>query len=169
MTTKQPAESNAAQSEDTETSREKAANLVISKYTGWAAGSGAIPFPFWDVAAIAAIEIKMVNELLDIYEKPFSESKTRSILTILIGSLSPQLLVGATAVTLFKVVPGIGSVLASLSMPMLAAASAYAVGKVMVNHLKNGGDLSNFDPKAKIDDFKAAFDEGKKKADPAAT
>jgi len=167
--TKQQAESNTLKSEDTQISREKAANSVISKYTGWAAGSGAIPFPFWDVAAIAAIEIKMVNELLDIYEKPFSESKVRSIITILIGSLSPQLLVRATAFTLFKVVPGIGHVLASLSMPVLAAASAYAVGKVMANHLKEGGDLSNFDAKAKEDDFKAAFNEGKKKAEPAST
>ena len=165
----QQTESNAPQAEDAHITREQAANLVISKYTGWAAGSGAIPFPFWDVAAIAAVEIKMVNELLDIYDKPFSESKTRSIITILIGSLSPQLLVGATAATLFKVVPGIGHVLAALSMPMLAGASAYAVGQVMLNHLQNGGDLFNFDPKAKIDDFKAAFNEGKKKTDQTAS
>ncbi|MCK9637301.1 MAG: DUF697 domain-containing protein [Methylobacter tundripaludum] len=169
MTSEQQIESNALQSEDAQVSREQAANLVISKYTGWAAGSGVIPFPFWDVAAIAAVEIKMVNELLDIYDKPFSESKTRSILTILIGSLSPQLLVGVTAATLFKVIPGIGSALSIMSMPILAAASAYAVGQVMVNHLKNGGDLTNFDPKAKLDDFKAYFKEGKKKVDPAAT
>jgi uncharacterized protein (DUF697 family) len=169
VTSTQQAEATAHQPEDSQISHKQAANLVISKYTGWAAGSGAIPFPFWDVAAIAAVEIKMVNELLDIYNKPFSEAKTRSILTILIGSLSPQLLVGATAVTLFKVVPGIGHVLAAMSMPMLAAASAYAVGQVMVSHLENGGDLFNFDPKAKIDDFKAAFNEGQKKADPAAT
>lgn len=148
---------------------EQAANAVVSKYTGWAAGSGAIPFPFWDVAAIATIEIKMVNELLDVYEKPFSETKARSILSVLIGSLSPQLLFGATATTLFKFIPGIGHVLASMTMPMLAAASAYAVGKVMINHLEKGGDLSDFDAKAATDDFKAAFTEGKKKAEKAAT
>lgn len=169
VTSNQQTEQEAPQSVDTCITREQAANLVISKYTGWAAGSGAIPFPFWDIAAISAVEIKMVGELLDIYEKPFSETKTRSIITILVGSLSPQLLVGATASTLLKVVPGIGSILASISMPMLAAASAYAVGQVMVKHLKNGGDLADFDPKSKVDDFKAAFSEGKKKADPATT
>lgn len=169
VTTKQQDESTAVESESTQISREQAANLVISKYTGWAAGSGAIPVPFWDVAAIAAVEIKMVGELLDIYDKPFSETKTRSIITILIGSLSPQLLVGATAVTLLKVVPGIGSVLAAMSMPMLAATSAYAVGKVMANHLQNGGDLFDFDPKAKISEFKAAFSEGKKKTEQPAS
>ncbi len=167
MATNQQPESKAPQAENPHISREQAANFVISKYTGWAAGSGAIPFPFWDLAAIAAIEIKMVNELLDIYDKPFSESKTRSIITILVGSLSPQLLVGATAVTLFKVVPGIGSVLAAMSMPMLAAASAYAVGQVMLNHLKDGGDLFDFDAKAKINDFKAFFHEKKEKAESA--
>jgi uncharacterized protein (DUF697 family) len=152
-------------SEDTHISRKQTANLVISKYTGWAAGSGAIPFPFWDIAAIAAVEIKMVNELLNIYDKPFSESKARSIIAILVGTLSPQLLVGATASTLFKIVPGVGHVLAAMSLPVLAAASAYAVGQVMLNHLEDGGDLFNFDPKAKIDDFKAAFNERKKKND----
>lgn len=150
-------------------SREQAANTVISKYTGWAAGSGVIPFPFWDVAAIAAVEIKMVNELLDIYDKPFSESKARSIISILIGSLSPQLLFGATATSLFKFVPGVGHVLASMTMPMLAAASAYAVGQVMVSHLKTGGDLSDFDADAAKGEFKTAFDEGKKKAEQADT
>jgi len=167
MPSKQQTESNASPSEDSHISREQAANLVISKYTGWAAGSGAIPFPFWDIAAIAAVEIKMINELLDIYEKPFSESKARSIITILVGTLSPQLLVGVTASTLFKVVPGVGHVLAAMSMPVLAAASAYAVGQVMLNHLKDGGDLFDFDAKAKINDFKAFFHEKKEKAESA--
>jgi uncharacterized protein (DUF697 family) len=158
-------EENELQTDHRAAENELAANQVISKYTGWAAGSGAIPFPFWDVAAIAAIEIKMVNELLDIYEKPFSESKARSIITILIGSLSPQLLVGATASTLLKVVPGIGALLASVSLPLLAAGSAYAVGQVVLTHLKNGGDLSTFNPKEKLSEFKEAFHIGKKKAE----
>ncbi len=169
MASTQQAESGAIKSEDTQSSREQEANLVISKYTGWAAGSGAIPFPFWDLAAIAAVETKMVGELLDIYDKPFSESKARSIITVLIGSLSPQFLVGITAATLFKVVPGVGHVLAAMSMPMLAAASSYAVGHVMVNHLENGGDLFDFDAKAAKDAFKTAFAEGKKKNKQPAT
>lgn len=139
------------------------ANQVVSKYTGWAAGSGAIPFPLWDVAAVATLQVAMLRRLFEIYETPFSESKARSIITVLIGSLSPRLLAGATAMTLFKVVPGVGHVLASMTLPMLAAASNYAVGKVMISHLEGGGNLKDFDTKSVKSKFREAFEEGKKK------
>jgi uncharacterized protein (DUF697 family) len=158
MASEQSTDSDKLKSEEKLIPKEQDSKVIISKYTGWAAGSGAIPFPIWDIAATAAIQVKMVKELLDQYGKSFSESKTRSIITILIGSLSPQLLLGATASTLFKFVPGIGHVLASISLPILAAASTYAVGKVISSHLENGGDLSNFDAHSVTDNFKSAFD-----------
>ncbi len=157
------------EAEISQSSRKQETDRIISKYTGWAAGSGAIPFPLWDIAAIAAVETKMIGELLTIYDKPFAEAKARSIITVLIGSLSPQLLVGVTASTLFKFVPIVGPALATVSMPVLAAASSYAVGHVMVNHFENGGDLFNFDAKAAKDAFKTAFAEGKKKNARSAT
>ena len=155
-------ESTSTESTDLHISRKEEADRIISKYTGWAAGSGAIPFPFWDVVAMAAIETKMVKELLNLYGAPFSESKVRSVVTVLIGSLSPQLLTGITTTTLLKFVPG-GHVLAAFSLPLLGAASAYAVGQVIASHLENGGDLNNFDANAEKGNLKQRFEEGKEK------
>lgn len=145
-------------------SREQEASRIINKYTGWAAGSGAIPFPVWDIAAMASVQVKMLKSLLDLYEVPFSETKVRSIVGVLVGSVCPQLLAGATAGSLAKFVPGIGHVLASISLPALGAASCYALGKVMLSHLEEGGDLSNFDTNSAKGTFRKEFEKGKEKA-----
>jgi uncharacterized protein (DUF697 family) len=157
------ASENADTSEIMGITRKEEAGRIVSKYIGWSAGTGAIPFPLWDVAAVAAVQIKMVKDLLALYEKPFSENKTKSSLSILIGSLSPHLLAGVTASSLFKFVPGVGHVLSALTLPLLSSAASYAVGKVMVAHLESGGSLANFDAHAVTDKFKDAFEEGKEK------
>ena len=47
-----------------EISREEEANRIISKYVGWGAGSGVIPVPLLDVAAIATVQVMMIRDLL---------------------------------------------------------------------------------------------------------
>ena len=140
------------------------ANRIISKYVGWSAGAGAIPFPVWDIVGIATVQVKLIRELNALYGVQFSEDRARHIITILAGSLSPQMLFGVTAVTLFKFVPLVGHALSAVTLPLLSSASAFAVGKVIVSHLEKGGDLSNFDAKGAKGDFQAAFQEGQQKA-----
>lgn len=147
--------------------RGEEASRIISKYVGWGAGAGAIPFPIWDIVGIATVQVKLIQELNTLYGVQFSESRARHIITVLAGSLSPQMLAGVTAVTLFKFVPFIGHALSAVTLPLLSSASAYAVGKVMVSHLEEGGDLSNFDADGAKEDFQAAFKEGQQKASAA--
>lgn len=146
-----------------EITRSEEAQRIISKYTGWGAGSGVVPVPGLDVLAVGAVQVLMVRDLLELYGKPFSESRTRTIVTILIGSLSPSTLAGATAITLFKFVPVIGAPLAMMAMPILASAATYAVGRVVASHLEEGGNLNNFDPKAVKTRLRDAFEEGKER------
>ncbi len=143
--------------------RRQSADTIVSKYTGWAAGMGAIPFPLWDAFAVGATQTVMVKELFELYEQPFSEAKARSAISVMIGSLSPVLLAGATASTLLKIVPGVGHVLAAASMPMLTSASTFAIGKVMTSHLEGGGSLTDFDSSSMKAKFTEAFEEGRRK------
>lgn len=144
-----------------EITRQAEAQRIIAKYTGFGAGSGVIPVPGLDVAAIATVQVLMVRDLLALYDAQFSERRVRTIVTLLLGSLSPGALAGATAVTIFKVVPFIGLPLATLTMPILASAATYAVGHVMASHLAGGGDLSNFDASKVKASLRNAFEEGK--------
>jgi uncharacterized protein (DUF697 family) len=142
-------------------SREEEANRIISKYVGWGAGSGVVPVPFLDIAAVATVQVMMIRELLALYEVPFSETRARATATVLIGSLSPSVLAGATAMTIFKVVPFVGYPLATLTMPILASAATYAVGKVICSHLEEGGNLDTLDSKSVKARMRDAFREGK--------
>jgi uncharacterized protein (DUF697 family) len=146
-----------------EISRHAEANRIISKYVGWGAGSGVVPAPFLDVAAVATVQVMMVRELLALYEVPFSETRVRTTVSVLIGSLSPSVLAGATAMTFLKVVPFVGFPLAMLTMPLLASAATYAVGKVVSAHLEEGGNLDTLDSKSVKTRVRDAFKEGKAK------
>ena len=134
---------------------EAAAKIIVSKYTGWGAGAGVLPVPLWDIIAIGGVQVLMLKELYQQYGVTFNEKKARSTVSVLLGSLSPALLLGITASTLLKFVPGVGSTLAMASLPILASASTYAVGKIMIKHLEQGGTLEDFDAK----EHKAEFNE----------
>jgi uncharacterized protein (DUF697 family) len=141
--------------------RDAEGDRIISKYVGWGAGSGSIPFPLFDVAAIGTVQVVMVRDLLALYEKSFSETRVRSVVAVLLGSLSPGTLAGATAITLLRVVPVFGTLLAGVTMPLLSSAATYAVGKAIQSHLAEGGDLLNLDTTKLRARVRNAYEEGK--------
>ena len=145
--------------------RKDEAGKIVSKYTGWAAGTGAIPFPIWDVAALMAVQVKLLKELLALYEVKVTEKKARATISLLFGSLSPTVFAGVTASSILKFVPFAGHALASFTLPTLAAASSYATGKVMVSHLEKGCGLEGVDSDETKEEFNESFNEGREKAD----
>lgn len=144
-------------------SRRNDAQQIISKYMGWSAGTGAIPFPIADILAMTAVQSKMIKEILALYETPFSEVRVKSAVTVLLSSLSPQMLAGVVAASMIKFVPGFGQVLGALSLPILSSATSYAAGRVIVSHLESGGTMEDFDAEGSKSKFRQTFDEGKKK------
>lgn len=138
--------------------RRREASNIVSSYMGWSAGASYLPLPLLDLAAVTAIQIKMVADLAKIYDVPFSKNAAKSIIAGLVGSVVPMGLVRGTS-SLLKAVPGIGSLLGMLSAPAFTCASTYAIGKVFTQHFEAGGSFMDFDIKAKSKDFKAEFEE----------
>lgn len=159
-----PAEAEASAPPLISITREEEASRIIAKYVGWGAGSGAIPLPLWDVAAVGTVQVLLVRDLLRLYDVPFSEARVRSVIAVLIGSLSPGALAGTAALTLGRIVPGIGTALASVTLPILTSAATYAVGKVMHAHLAAGGTLENVETRGMRERMRSAFEEGKARA-----
>ena len=144
-------------------SRRDEAQQIISKYMGWSAGTGAIPFPIADVLALATVQTKMVKEILSVYDATLSDVRIKSALTVLIGSLPPQMLAGIVAGSLAKLIPGVGQALAPLSLAGLSAATSYGVGTVFLKHLESGEPIEDISIESSKESFRKAFDEGKKK------
>ncbi len=57
-------------------------------------------------------------------------------------------------------IPFVGSTLGALSMPVMAGASTYAIGKVFIQHFESGGTFLTFDPKAVKDYYAEQLKEG---------
>jgi uncharacterized protein (DUF697 family) len=127
--------------------RDVDAMRIVNKYVGWSTGAGLIPLPLVDLAAIAGVQLKMVQELTEFYDVPFSRSAAKSIIGAVIGSGGAYIL-AAPVGSLLKVVPFIGTIAGMLAEPALAAASTYALGKVFIQHFESGGTFLDLNPGA---------------------
>ncbi len=134
----------------------EASERIIRAHVLWAMGAGLIPIPLLDIAAVTAIQVDMLQQLAREHDMDFSQSSGKAYVTALAGGTLARL--GASAV---KIIPGIGTALGLVSMPILSGASTYAVGQVALRNFSNGVPITNID----IDDakqaYKKAYEKGK--------
>lgn len=136
------------------------ASNEIKSYVVAAVALSTVPLPLVDVAGIAAIQLRMIQKLSQLYGKPFSSALGRSLQGALLGTFGG--LGGGLAVgSLVKIIPGIGWALSAATLPIAAGASTYAIGRVFVRHYEEGGSLFNLDA-AKFKAFtRAQYEKGK--------
>ena len=53
----------------------------------------------------------------------------------------------------FKTLPGIGSLISTVAMPVLAGGCTYAIGQVFVRHYESGGTLLTFNAATMKEEF----------------
>lgn len=145
--------------------RHRQAQSVIQRNTLWAAGTGLIPIPVLDSAAVVAVQLKMLAELSSVYGVDFQKSSGRSVIAALMASLSSGVLGKSLLGTglfsgLSSALPVIGSSLSILTMPGFNAAFTYALGRVFQQHYAIGGTLQDFDPKQAEPFFHEKLKEG---------
>lgn len=143
------------------TEKEITAMQVVNKYALYAGGVGLVPIPLFDMAAIAAVQVKMVSVLAKQYEVPFSRDRTKTIVTALVGSILPTTLGYGMVGSLVKRVPFVGPIVGVFTVPAFATASSYAVGKVFIQHFESGGTFLDFDPSAVRAHFAEEFSHAK--------
>lgn len=139
------------------TGRLNKASAIISNKCKWSAAAGFIPVPYLDLAGLAAVQVKMVSELSELYGKTVQQEAIKTTVATLLGTLTTAGLAAPVAFTTVKIIPGLGSLAGGISLGALGAAATYAVGKVFVNHFEGGGTLANFDVDKVKDDLKSAF------------
>ena len=119
--------------------RRKLAQKIISKHVYIAAGTGLIPIPLVDIAALGVVQANMISELCDAYRISYEESIDKVLLTAIAGGTVPKF-----AASFIKIVPGIGSLIGGVVRVGFSAASTYAIGEVFVRHFEEGGNMKNF-------------------------
>ena len=117
--------------------QKKEADGIIRTHVLWSMGGGFVPIPLLDVAAVTAVQLDMLKRLATLYEVDYSATKGKAFASALTGSSFARI-----AATAIKRIPGAGSVIGGISMSVLSGASTYAVGKVAVQVMGSGGDLS---------------------------
>lgn len=138
-------------------------NSLVKTYVISAMAISLVPVPVFDVAALVALQLKMIHSLARRYNVRFSESLAKSLVLSLIGGVLPIAAV-ASAGSLLKVVPVAGSLVGGASMSILGGAVTYAVGRIFAEHFASGGTLLTFRPAAVRGRFRDLFKRGKKEA-----
>ena len=142
--------------------KSKHADTVIRNHVIWSMGASFIvPIPIADVFAVSALQLDMIRQLCRVYDKDFSESSGKAIIT----SLTSSIMAKAGARSLIKLIPGIGTVIGGVAVSIFNGASTYALGQVFKRHFDSGGTILDFDPERLKKMYSEQFEKGKKVAE----
>ena len=133
------------------------ANEIVRNSVGYAMGAGLVPLPLADIAAVSAVQLNMLRQLAGLYQINFMESLGKNCISAVVGGSLAR--VGSS---LFKFIPGVGTLLGEISMSAFAGASTYAMGQVFVNHFQKGGTFEDFNPSASKKVYEEELKKGKK-------
>ena len=143
---------------ETPASEEQVSRLIHNHVYG-AMGVGLVPIPLVDFLGITGVQLNMVRKLAGFYDIPFSKELTKNIIISLIGGAVPACSAYPVASSI-KFIPIIGQSLGAVSMPLIAGASTYAVGKVFYRHFASGGTFLTFDPEKARAYYEEMFQKG---------
>lgn len=137
---------------------------IVKRNMLWSAAAGVVPVPALELIAITAIEVKLVKELAEHYDTSFRKDLAKTAVLSLVGSLGSIAIGKMIALSSLRIIPVLGQLVAAVSVPGMAAAITYAIGKVFVSHFEAGGTLLDFDPAKMRDFFRAEFAKSVKNA-----
>jgi len=127
----------------------------VRRYSTISFFGGMIPVPFADLAVVTSAQLKMLQEIAEVYGVPFSQESLKIVLSSLLGSIVPSSLTTGLAGSAVKTIPVVGQIAGSLMMPALSSGISYALGKTFIQHFEAGGNLFDLNP----GELKAYFQE----------
>jgi len=141
--------------------RLKEAEKKVDNYALLSLAVGLTPTPFFDLAALTAVQLKLVSDLADIYEQPFQENIVRSLLSSLTG-WGVRGLISRPLASMIKAIPGLGTLAGGMASSAFGYASTYAIGKVFILQFSSGSTIMTWDPEKVRDYYDEQFELGLK-------
>ena len=126
---------------------------IIRRYVTWSIAAGAVPVPFVDVAAVTAVQLKMIAALAEHYKSPFDAERGKSLIGALFGTLGGFSIARGVLGSAIKSIPVVGTIGGFVLVPAMSGAVTYALGKVFAAHFETGGTLLTFDAATMKDEF----------------
>ncbi len=125
---------------------------------------GLIPVPLADFAGLTVIQFNMLRKIAREYDMRFFQDTVRNTLSTLVGGAFPAAVAAPLASSVTKFIPAIGQTAGVVSMPIVAGATTYAIGKVFAQHFASGGTFLTFDPEKVKDYYAEMFKQGQQVA-----
>jgi len=133
----------------TDEQRDEVASKLVDRFSLWSGAAGLVPIPLVDIAAVGGVQLQMLRRLSEIYGVPFSDNVGKSLIASLAGSVIPASTATTAAMgvgSFVKGLPGIGTAIGVITMPVVSAGATYIIGKVFIQHFASGGTLLDFNP-----------------------
>ena len=125
-----------AEAEARAAKRRLAAHRIVNRHRNYAALGGLVPLPVANIASVAAVNLRMVQQLSALYGMPFQRDRTRALIVGLIGGAVPTGVGTATSTTMMLVMPG-GLLLGLGAAAITAGALTRAIGMVFVDSFES--------------------------------
>lgn len=121
------------------------ARNVSRRYVLLATGLALLPLPLVDVAAVLALQVKLVQDLAHLYAVPFESGMVKPLLASFLsgGAVSGG---GLLLMGLGLTIPGLGTLVGGGFAGSLAG-TTLATSEIFIRHFEAGGTLLDFDPK----------------------
>ena len=133
---------------------------VVKNHMWWSMGAGLIPVPFVDLVAVSGVQMRMLSEISKVYGVDFHETRGKAVVGALLGFVVPGAVTYGFLGSALKAVPLVGALVGAPSMAVFCGASAWALGKVFIQHFESGGTFLTFEPELVKDYFQKMFKEG---------
>lgn len=135
---------------------------LIRRRANYAAGVGLLGLPFINFAGVTTIQVGLVKSLCAKYNKTFSETAAKNIISGLLSS-GAVTLASPAAQGVAIAVPLVGLPLAVATTPVLNGITTYALGHVFATHFAQGGSLIGTAAGELSDSFKSAVQVARQK------
>jgi len=139
--------------------RVKRAEDIIRKFVLLSLGAGAIPVPIFDIVASIGLQLKLIQELSDLYDMDHRDDLARNAIGTLMTTTAGLMLgshinIGAS---MAKFLPGIGTKIGIVKTAVFFGASTHISGKILIMHFESGGTLLDLNPPAMREHLRKEF------------
>lgn len=143
--------------------RDALADEIIRKHMKYAVMGGSIPAPVIDLAAVSAVHLAMLKELAGNYGATFDARSARAFMTSVSGALA-GLTAARVAVSLMKILPGVGWTTGSVAQALFTGASTFALGRLVRRLFRENRPLDELAVSTATEELASYFDAGKEAA-----
>lgn len=115
------------------------ARALVDRYVRFAGVGGAVPVPLLDIAAVAAVQTRMLVALARHYDTPLARHRAQAIVMALMGSVTPHALASTAGGLVARALPLVGLLTGIATGALAAGATTRIMGRLFVDHFELDG------------------------------